>query len=504
MDRYKTFLASCTGGLNLNKDILSISQTPGAALTLVNFEPSISGGYRRINGYDAYSDTEVPGTGAVIGIAIFNSGVIACRDDEVYYGTGGSWGSPINSPSRTGAIRYRFTRYNWTGVNRIVMVDGTNKAARWDGTTYTVLSAAGSPSAPKFVEEFRNHIFFAGYSGNAGAVTFTAPNNENDYSGANGAGEIVVGDQVTGLRKFRDELYVFCRSSIKKITGTSLSNFAVVPVVSNIGCLETASDSIQEIAGDLVFLSPDGLRPVAATARIGDIEFSSISRPIQPVLISASNSNNITSLVVREKSQYRLFYNSSSEADTDGRGIIGAIIQHNDGSQGWDWSETKGIRPNVTDSGYVGVNELIIHGGYDGIVYQQELGNSFNGTNISAYYSTPYLFFDDPAMRKTLHTLHVYFTIEGATSIDGNILYDLASAGTIQPNTFTLDVGTGLALYDVGIFDVDVYGESQRPEVKTYINGSGLSAQLNFSSTDMASPYTINGYRLQYIVSGRR
>ena len=42
--------------------------------------------------------------------------------------------------------------------------------------------------------------------------------------------------------------------------------------------------SIQEIAGDLVFLSPDGLRTIAGTTRIGDVELGSVSRAIQSIV----------------------------------------------------------------------------------------------------------------------------------------------------------------------------------------------------------------------------
>ena len=43
------FVVKLDGGLILNRD--SFSMPPGAALELINFEPDISGGYRRINGF---------------------------------------------------------------------------------------------------------------------------------------------------------------------------------------------------------------------------------------------------------------------------------------------------------------------------------------------------------------------------------------------------------------------------------------------------------------------
>ena len=52
------YTASCGGGLILNKDVYNMQ--PGEALQLTNFEPSVEGGYRRLNGTTKYNSTIVP------------------------------------------------------------------------------------------------------------------------------------------------------------------------------------------------------------------------------------------------------------------------------------------------------------------------------------------------------------------------------------------------------------------------------------------------------------
>ena len=47
------YTASCGGGLILNKDVYNMQ--PGEALQLTNFEPSVEGGYRRLNGTELYN-----------------------------------------------------------------------------------------------------------------------------------------------------------------------------------------------------------------------------------------------------------------------------------------------------------------------------------------------------------------------------------------------------------------------------------------------------------------
>ena len=76
-----------------------------------------------------------------------------------------------------------------------------------------------------------------------------------------------------------------------------------VPVTKkNVGCL--SGYSIQEIGGDLIFLAPDGLRTVAGTARIGDVELGTVSKAIQPLVTDLTESINsfIISSLVLEKS----------------------------------------------------------------------------------------------------------------------------------------------------------------------------------------------------------
>ena len=88
----------------------------------------------------------------------------------------------------------------------------------------------------------------------------------------------------------------------------------VLPTVSgvtkNIGCV--SGNTVQEIGGDLIFLAPDGLRTIAGTASIDDIELSSISRKILPVfrdeIMPFLSSIRFASMVIREKVNIDYFY----------------------------------------------------------------------------------------------------------------------------------------------------------------------------------------------------
>ena len=97
----------CEGGLVLNQSTFVMK--PGQALELENFEPDITGGYRRINGFSKYVTAVVPQTASatekVLMVATFGSVVLAARGTSIYSATpgGSSWTS--RDSGRTGALK---------------------------------------------------------------------------------------------------------------------------------------------------------------------------------------------------------------------------------------------------------------------------------------------------------------------------------------------------------------------------------------------------------------
>jgi hypothetical protein len=263
-------------------------------------------------------------------------------------------------------------------------VGGT--AVNWFYTHTDIANIEGA----KFVTDFRNHLFFAGSEDNFNRITFSNPNSDLRYDPAGGAGEINVGFPVTGIAKFRDALYVFGERQIKRLQGNNSSDFVLSEVTSNIGCV--ASDSIIEIGGDILFLASDGIRPIQGTARIGDIELQTVSKPIQQILQGLPETYDLdlmSSVVIKNKSQFRYFFPNETGLASDAFGIIGGLRFANN-SVGWEFGELLGIRSFVAYSDTINAVETTVHGDLDGYVFKQESGNSFNGSDVLAVYATPF------------------------------------------------------------------------------------------------------------------
>ena len=492
------FVFACQGGLVLDQSTFAMQ--PGMALELQNFEPDISGGYRRISGYAKWNTNIVPQTAAstepVLMVALFNSKVIAARGTKIFEaGTTGSW-SEIDT-GRTSAGRYTFFRYNLAGTDFIIWADGANHATKYDGTTLTDINASGAPANPKFVTGFKDHLFFAGASSTPQQLTFTAPFTDNDFQTSNGAGTIKVDSNITGLFPFRDALFIFCEERIFKLTGSALADFAIQPVTREIGCLN--GFTIQEFAGDIVFLGPDGLRTVAGTERIGDVELGTISRPVQKRFQELTDVDEFTSLVIPDKTQYRIFFSNAATARASTEGII--CVRR---GEGYEFGDTLGIRASATDSTVVAGTSFILHGDFDGYVYRQEQGNDFDGNPIVGKYRSPDLTMGDAGIRKNFQRVIINYAPEAAVNADLFLRYDYEAPDVARPAAYPFDTSTIVAVYGSAVYNTSTYGGQTNPLVRQPVEGSGFAVALRVNDRGTSAPYSLKGFQLEFDAGARR
>ena len=525
------YTVACAGGLVKSSNAIDLLKSPGVAQELRNFEVSIEGGYRRINGFSKFGSAQVTGsTTNILGVIPYADGVIACAATGIYFSQDGtSWlnvsrssvaGSGDNYTAFTGRSTLARTSQGQISFSlfegpdydygMLIICDGANEPYyfRMEGTgsninSRTYFSGEVTVTSTKFAthgEIHDKHLVVAGVEDNLSTVYYSTLLDPTTFNGT-GSGSITLSDQIVGLKSFRNELFIFCENSIFKlqdINGTPV----VIPVAKNIGCL--SGYSIQEIGGDLLFLAPDGLRTVAGTARIGDVELGTVSKSIQPLLTDLANNINsyiISSVVIREKSQYRLFYTDTSVSGNQQRGIIGTLRPN-----GFEWGETRGIEVTEIGSAFNenGV-EKYYHGSTTGYVYNHDTGNNFDGSTILARYATPNYDYGDLGTLKTLHFVKVSASAEGIVEPNVQVRFDYGNTNTPQPvSPFDLGTINPPAIFGDGIFATTVFGGGNNPLIRVPLQGSGHSNNFTFISDDTKAPYTINGLYVDFIPSGRR
>lgn len=590
---------TCEGGLDLVGTTHTLFRTPGVATTLENYESSIHGGYRRINGFTKFGTNTPDNTSTNLeGIHTYAKGVVACQGSNIYYSPDGNTWTQVNkdtyqaqtgtvsvtagSPTVTGSgtsfstefavnddIRINGETYNVLSITNnttltvdanfissasgqqikkngataaqlasgstvsrisqsecsfalyegesqygeLFIVDGNNKPAHLKieiasgtHTYYFKEVQRDAPGKSKFATIFAERLVVAGDADNPQVVSYSTRLKPEDFSGSS-AGTIDVGDKIKQVKPFRNKLIVFCETSIFQISGLD-STPTVSGVTKNIGCI--SGNTVQEIGGDLIFLAPDGLRTIAGTARIDDIELSSISRKIMPLfrddIMPFLSSIRFASLVIREKSQYRLFYFKSGVSTNIQGGIIGTFKISSTGAGVYEWSQTKGIPAKIAHSGTdENGNEVMYHASEDGRVYNHDTGNSFDGSNIVAQYKTPDLDYGDAGIRKTLYYIKTSIRSEGTNdNLKLQTRYDFESNDVTQPDEIALGALQTPATFGTGsTFGTTIFGGTLFPQQKTTLTGSGFTNNFRIRSTGTAFPYTVSGFYVDFIPGGR-
>jgi len=495
----------CEGGLVLNQSTFIMK--PGQALELLNFEPDIEGGYRRITGFSKYVTAVVPQTSAsseeVLMVATFGSSVVAARGEKIFSATPGGSSWTERDTGRTSAGKYTFQRFNFDGNDKLIVADGANAPTVFNSSFSATDVSESSVSGAKFVTAFKDHMFYGGKSSTPQEVVFSEPFDEDGFNSGQGAGSIKVDDTVTGLKVFRDNLFIFCENRIFQLTGSSLSDFAVKPVTRNIGCVN--GQTIQEFAGDLIFLGPDGLRTIAGTARIGDVELGTISSNVQSLFdANLADSGSFTSIVIPNKTQYRIFFTKSGQGENLTKGVI-CVLR----GQQFEFAEMKGIRPTATDTFVSSGDVIAIHGSGDGFIYRQESGNDFDGTAILGRYRSPDLTMNDPGIRKNMQRVIVNFAPESSIDADLFVRYDYESKDSARPAAYELDSGDIAAIYGTSTYGtsssvVGTYGGASQPLVRQPVEGSGFAVALRVNDGGTTAPYSLKGFQLEYQLGARR
>ena len=497
---------NCQGGLVLNRSTFMMQ--PGEALELQNFEPDIEGGYRRINGFSKYVNAVVPQTSSasekVLMVATFGDLVVAARGEKIFSATAGGSSWTERDTGRTSAGTYAFERFNFDGNSKLIVVDGANAPTVFNTAMSATDVSESSVSGSKFVTAFKNHMFYAGKSSTPQTLISSTPFDEDDFNTGTGSGSIKVDDTITGLKVFRDNLFVFCENRIFKLSGSSSSDFAVSAITRDIGCIN--GDTIQEFAGDLIFLGPDGLRTVAGTARIGDVELGTISSNVQSIFDeNLSSASEFQSVVIPDRSQYRIFFTKDGTGQNSTKGIA-CVLK----GQTFEFSELRGIKPASTDSFVSAGNVIVLHGDYaNGYVYRQEQGNTFDGTAILAKYRSPDMTFGDAGIRKHMQRVVVNFKPESSIDADLFLRYDYESKDSARPSAYELDSQDIAAIYGTSTYGtsssvVGTYGGASQPLFRQSVEGSGFAVALRVNDGGETAPYSLKGFQLEYQTGARR
>jgi len=144
-------------------------------------------------------------------------------------------------------------------------------------------------------------------------------------------------------------------------------------------------------------------------------------------------------------------------------------------------------------------NTLLISGDYRGATYKQDNGSTdgINQSPIVGYYTTGNLSLGAEDLTKGFKYLYIYTLGDVIYTMDVNAGYDYNAS---YEYSTTIQMGSSGALYDTGIYDVDIYPTSGYNVARVELNRSARAIRLKFTNANSGEVFGLLGWSLVFNV----
>ncbi len=383
--------------------------------------------------------------------------------------------------------RYETIVYNFTGstaTKRIYGCDGKNRGFEFDGTIYVPIHTGMTVDTPDYVSALKGQLIFGfhGSSQNSGVGT------PYEWTVISGAGEIALGDDISGYSVEAKTLLIMSRNSSNQLFGENIENYVLEPLDSEIGAIPRTIQSV----GKTYCLDDRGIIQITRAQEFGNFNLATVSRRIQKV-INSMRSVAAASSVYRSKNQYRLY-------GSDGTGICMTVGV---GRNGLEYYFTEFLYPkNVacTCSGEDSTGKDVVYFGSTlGMVYQADKGSSFDGEDIEAYIWLPFNHSKSPEVLKTYRKATIEMTAIGYATLRINPEFSYGDTDIQSHIRETKEISGAGGYWDLVDWDEFYYDTKIVSNPSISISGDGTNSSLIiYSKTDIDLGHKLDGVIVQY------
>lgn len=384
--------------------------------------------------------------------------------------------------------RFEFINHNFYGhteSRRMYGCDGVNQGFEYDGNYFVFITTGMANDKPEHIYAHRNHLFFSFDGGSLQPSSIGSP---LEWSALTGAAEFGIGDEITGMLSLPEVLAVWTRNSTQLLYGTSVDDWVLQPHSDESGAIEW---TLQKM-GQGIYLDDRGLTTLGAVDVFGDFASNVISLYVQPFLKTKMKLTQ-SSVRVREKNQYRLFFTDKEclTLTMDGNKVVGFTRQF--------YEHLPVCCCSSEDSD--GFEELFF-GSDDGFVYQLDKGTSFDGTAIQAIIRTHFNNLKTPSNKKRFRKLTLEMVAPLGVTVSVFPDFSYASEDT-QSTTQDFNVQAQGGAWDINDWDDFIWDGPFVGTAEARIDGSGTNiALLLTSSSAYDPPHTLQGIIVHYDVRG--
>lgn len=388
--------------------------------------------------------------------------------------------------------KFQFAKNNFYGqpsTRRIYGADGVNKCFEFDGTILAPITTGLSPDNPKYITTHKNFLFIS----QLGSILFSAPSRPYDWSAVDGAGEIAVGDEVTGMitvpgSQTTATLAVYQASNTSFLYGLDQTSFSLVTFNTGTGALPYSQ---QNMFDSFVFDNL-GIISIRTTLNYGNFISNTLTRNIFP-FIQQEREKLTCSATCFDKAQYRAFF-------SDGYGLWLTVINEQYLGSGVVLFPNPVYVIDTTDlqngssAAYFGSNDG------QGYVYQMESGTSFDGANLSAFITLAWDPIKSPRILKKFRGASI--EIQGDTYVAFQLGYQIGygSANIGQPTAIpSSSQFAGQVNWDAFTWDNFTWDGQTLSPSDIDMTGTAENVQVTISSqTNYIGSYNVNSIIYHY------
>lgn len=452
----------------------------------------------------AFVEAEVVSKGVVsatVERVVVTSGAWSSSDAAGYLVISGRAGGNFSAGAITGSIagaanataaqvantltasgRFEIVNYNFFATSvgkRMYCCDGVSVPFEWDGDIFVPILTS-SPGYPEHIAAHKLHLFLS-YAG--GSLQHSGIGDPLIWTALSGAAELGLGHDISGMSSQAGGiLAIWCGSQISLLYGTSAADWELSDLSQDTGA---QAWTIQQISGKAVFMTDQGITDLSAVQEYGDFSATMLSKDIRPFL-EDKKGLAISSVRVRNKDQYRLFFSDNS----------GVNFTLNGGFTRINYGMPARCACSVEESG----REVILFGSDDGFVYQLEKGDTFDGEDIESALLIPFNHLKSPANKKRFRKIVI--ECDGADEIYFVPTFSYSSPDYPAPVSHTVTANGGLGGYwNVADWNNFSWDEQAVGEAYAQIDGIGLNMGIYIYASG-TSQHTLQGILLHYDIRG--
>lgn len=387
--------------------------------------------------------------------------------------------------------RYETENGNFTGAAstyRMYGVDGANLAFEFDGTVFVPIRTFAPTDAPKHLAIHRNHLFlFIGSS-----AIHSGPGLPYNFSVTAGAGEIAVGDTVSGAlnqpgSQSGDALAIYGLDNTYVLYGTSSANWSLTVFNRGTGAKHYTP---QNMANSYV-LDDRGVNTLQTSLNYGNFDPAFLTLNIKK-FIQENADKAVASTISRDRSQYRVFFSNGNAlyltiGNDQFKGAM-PIFFPNPVTCTTEGESTSGV-------------EKIFFGSTNGYVYQMDVGPSFDGAPVPYSLTLNFDSVRSPRLRKRYRRCGLEVTGSGYAEIGFSYALGYNSSKISQPGYVTYDSPFAVPQWDSFSWDQFTWDGATIMPTECEMVGTAENVALIFAANNnYVGAFTLNTAIIHYSV----